>query len=282
MPAVDLGSYDWHGNVARIINAVGDRRLPVTLLSAISRLVPFEHTAIMRFDRADRPRDLLRPYPAGRFHSKYMAGNYRLDPFYRAARRRAPAGLFRMSDLVPDYAPYLDDYELGPSIADVSADVPSPRRDLGSGKDLREEIGFLFPQSGDAVIHIALIRSKASPAFSDREIARLKTIEPVIRAAAESHWRGDTAGTGSDAKGDEGPPAAGPPADAYKRLTTRECQVVREILSGHRTQEIAWRLGIAAGTVKIHRKNIYRKLGIASQVELFRMSFPAGDGRDRR
>jgi hypothetical protein len=41
------------------------------------------------------------------------------------------------------------------------------------------------------------------------------------------------------------------------------------ILQGHSTQSIALHLDIAPGTVKIHRKNIYRKMQISTQAELF-------------
>ena len=51
-------------------------------------------------------------------------------------------------------------------------------------------------------------------------------------------------------------------------LTTREAHIVDLVLQGHSSESIAWRLGIAAGTVKVHRRNVYRKLNISSQTEL--------------
>ena len=55
------------------------------------------------------------------------------------------------------------------------------------------------------------------------------------------------------------------------RLTQRESEVVAMVLRGHSSDAIAGALRIAPGTVKIHRKNIYAKLGIGSQAELFCM-----------
>jgi DNA-binding CsgD family transcriptional regulator len=43
------------------------------------------------------------------------------------------------------------------------------------------------------------------------------------------------------------------------------------VLRGHSSEAIGDALGIASGTVKIHRKNIYAKLGIGSQAELISM-----------
>jgi DNA-binding CsgD family transcriptional regulator len=40
------------------------------------------------------------------------------------------------------------------------------------------------------------------------------------------------------------------------------------ILKGHSSASVSTVAGITVGTVKIHRKNIYRKLSISSQSEL--------------
>ncbi len=260
MPAIELGSYDWHSNVAEIINSIGDRRFPVTLISALERLVAFEHLAIMLFRGDERPSDLLAPHIDAQFHRNYFAGNYRHDPFYLATRRRAAGGLFRMRDLASDHSRYLDAYQLGPRIADlVDAEPKAVAGDQRSGADLREEISFLVPLADHSMAHLALIRSKRQQAFSDHELARLHTIEPVVRTAMQRHWH--TAGE--------------LPA---RDLTRREHQIAGEILRGYTTTAIAMRLGISTGTVKVHRKHLYRKLGISSQAELFtRFSRPIAD-----
>lgn len=52
-------------------------------------------------------------------------------------------------------------------------------------------------------------------------------------------------------------------------LTPREREVVEHTLRGHSADAIGKLLGISPGTVRIHRKNIYSKLRINSQGELF-------------
>ncbi|HEX5757694.1 MAG TPA: response regulator transcription factor [Thermoanaerobaculia bacterium] len=56
--------------------------------------------------------------------------------------------------------------------------------------------------------------------------------------------------------------------DADRVLTPREIEIVRMVGSGARNREIAARLFITEGTVKIHFHNIYEKLAINSRVEL--------------
>jgi DNA-binding CsgD family transcriptional regulator len=57
------------------------------------------------------------------------------------------------------------------------------------------------------------------------------------------------------------------------RITPWETQVVAQVLEGHSSESIAKSLGISAGTVRIHRRNIYAKLAISSQQELFSIFF---------
>jgi DNA-binding NarL/FixJ family response regulator len=51
-------------------------------------------------------------------------------------------------------------------------------------------------------------------------------------------------------------------------LTSRERQIGKLAATGLRNREIADRLGISAGTVKVHLHNVYRKLGVRGRVQL--------------
>lgn len=52
-------------------------------------------------------------------------------------------------------------------------------------------------------------------------------------------------------------------------LTPRERQIINAILHGHTSKAIAHELSISVETVRLHRKNAYRKLSIGNQSELF-------------
>jgi DNA-binding NarL/FixJ family response regulator len=56
--------------------------------------------------------------------------------------------------------------------------------------------------------------------------------------------------------------------EAAKLLTPRELELARQVASGLRNKEIAERLNISEGTVKIHLHNIYEKIGIEGRVAL--------------
>ena len=52
-------------------------------------------------------------------------------------------------------------------------------------------------------------------------------------------------------------------------LTQREREITQLLLRGHSTKSIARELDIAPGTVMVHKRNLFAKLGITSQYELF-------------
>jgi DNA-binding NarL/FixJ family response regulator len=53
-------------------------------------------------------------------------------------------------------------------------------------------------------------------------------------------------------------------------LTSREIEIVRLVDAGLRNKEIADRLSISEGTVKLHLHHIFQKLNVASRTELIR------------
>jgi DNA-binding NarL/FixJ family response regulator len=55
---------------------------------------------------------------------------------------------------------------------------------------------------------------------------------------------------------------------AMKILTKRELDIVRMVATGARNKEIAEKLGISEGTVKMHLHTTYEKLGISGRLEL--------------
>lgn len=58
------------------------------------------------------------------------------------------------------------------------------------------------------------------------------------------------------------------PASAVRRLTERECEVLSHIGLGLDDGEIGLRLGLGASTVKWHRSEILRRLGLATTAKL--------------
>ncbi|MDP5231343.1 MAG: helix-turn-helix transcriptional regulator [Cellulophaga sp.] len=62
---------------------------------------------------------------------------------------------------------------------------------------------------------------------------------------------------------------------AFEKLTIREKEVIKYIVEGNTSNEIALQLNISKNTVDTHRKNIYKKLKIKSnyKILLFSITF---------
>jgi DNA-binding CsgD family transcriptional regulator len=125
---------------------------------------------------------------------------------------------------------------------------------------------------GGATVVVSLMR--AEKAFSAKELRQLGEFWPVVRAICQRHWGDLAARFGANAK-------ATSDASMHKSielaftnfgegvLTPRERQVVEFTLKGHSADAVGQILEISPGTVRIHRRNVYSKLQIRSQGELF-------------
>ncbi|MHA1601171.1 MAG: response regulator transcription factor [Alphaproteobacteria bacterium] len=259
-PSFTVAMPEWHSALAMVVKHLNSTEFPGRLINALSKVVKFNHSVVFAYRGTDQPLalyDTFTPEQQEVFVTMYQAGPYLLDPFYQAYRNKTASGLYRIKQLAPDRF-YQSEYF----------------RSYYVQTGLKEEIGFLLDVPGGIRIVISLMRLKGSPLFSEREMALLHGVEPVVRALANRHWHNLEHGW-SGKPWYLGMTALETQIDnAFQDfgrsiLTPRECEVVGMVLRGHSSDSISQQLEIAQGTVKIHRKNIYKKLRISSQSELF-------------
>lgn len=257
----DIGDKAWNDCLATTVAAIGTTDFAPALIDALKHVVPFNYSVIFAYSHSARPIDLFDTFPAAKrriFVDDYQAGPYLLDPLFIADPRTHGAGPHRVSDLAPDRFPQSQYFQ-------------SYYAETG----LSEEIAFFVPIKDATRVVISLMRDAAKlPPFATRERKRLGSIAPLVAAASAQNWK-DIERRFSG----HGPDPAMPEterllATAFHRfgegrLTARESEIVELVLKGNSSEAIGKRLGIATGTVRIHRKNIYMKLGIGSQGELF-------------
>ena len=252
----------WHHHVAGIISALNTPDFPPAMIKGLQALVPFDFSVMFAFRGNERPLDLFDNFGTKRrqvFVTIYQEGPYLLDPLFQACKNKVAPGLYRLRDLAPDRF-YQSEYF----------------RSYYIKTGLTEEIGFIVALPGEVRVVISLMRGENRQGYSEKEMNLLRSVEPVIRAAAEHHWENLVLQFSDNGQNPEHEILERYLDSAFRNfgrsvLTTRECEVVGHVLRGHSSDSIAKILGIAPGTVKIHRKNIYSKLGISSQSELFSM-----------
>lgn len=249
---------EWLGSTGEVISSIGSEGFADRLSNALNNIAPFDYCVIFGYLGTERPIDLFDTFPKVKrkiFVEDYLEGPYLLDPFYLACTTAQSPGLYRMRDIAPDrffQAEYFRSYYVQTGLA--------------------EEIGYLIELPGGATLVVSLMR--AEKAFSAKEIRELKRYWPVVDAACKQNWRDLSSSFGQETDAKSGPKLHKSVERALLRfgkgiLTPREREVVEFTLKGHSADAVGRILEISPGTVRIHRRNIYSKLQIRSQGELF-------------
>ena len=243
--------------IGNVIAAEGSPGFPRQLAGFLRTIAPYDFMVIFGYRGTARPLDLHDDFPRKKravFVTDYQAGPYLLDPFYLAANQPVAPGLYRMRDLAPDrfyQGEYFRSYYVQTGLA--------------------EEIGYFIEASRGAMVVVSLMRARKT--FSAKDFATLASARPIVEAAAARHWREVADRFDMQEGGSNGQPERQLERSfqqfAEGQLTPRERQVVEYTLKGYSAEALGQVLGISSGTVRIHRRNIYAKLGISSQAELF-------------
>lgn len=247
----------WVEESARVVDALGEKEFPRVLIDALRTVVPFEYTVIFAYYQDSKPLDLYDDFSKSKrcvMVDDYQEGPYLLDPLYLHSSPLLEPRLVRLRDLAPDrfyQSEYFRNYYVQTGLA--------------------EEIGFMVDVGDDVTVVISAMREHK--VFSAREFRDLKKLFPFVDACSRRHWKG-LISQFADRPEVEGPRLAVLIEKAFQSvggnlLTLREAEVVEYALKGHSAEATGKRLGIAPGTVRIHRRNIYAKLQIRSQGELF-------------
>lgn len=251
----------WSRGVSEILAVLESPQFDRVVFQAISRLVQIDFTVAFAYRGRVRPLILgctvEEPYRRIMLDD-YVSGPYLLDPFFQAALSGTNAGCHRLSSFAPDHFRQSEYYR-----------KHYHRTEIG------EEIGFFFELPDRVTGVLSVIRWRQHSSISRPEFSILQAIEPSLRAIFTKRWSDASKRMDKPQRTDGERGALGNEFfDDFKsfggsQLSLREHQIVSLILQGHSTESIARQLDLSPGTVKVHRRNVYRKLGISSQAELF-------------
>jgi DNA-binding CsgD family transcriptional regulator len=257
----------WTSGLARAIDAIGDPRCPGFLVDAISALVDFDMAMSVVYSRRAKPvlvHDGFTDAEARLGLSNYIDNTYVLNPLYTAYCDGIEEGVYRINELAPDEYFTSDHYRTFKIKRQLSEEIGYVTDSWPAGM---EELVLAIELEDDKLGEISLSRAISQGGFSDAAIAILQSQITVIGAVFRQFWQH------SEARAQNSAPAPwfDDMLDRFgeDRLSPREREVAQLILKGHSGISISSHLGISQTTVKSHRQNLYTKLGIASQFELF-------------
>lgn len=195
----------------------------------------------------------------------FLTSTYMLNPVYHAYRAGINSGVHRVVNLIGEKS-YAD---LDDAKHKVSLDKNEILGYVSYGWPRAQECVTLITNlPGTHMVEFAFLR-KREEGFQKSELNFLREYSPLICAAVEKQFE-------INRQMFREIPAKPNPSKMFdsfcaETLTKREREVVKLILTGHSGQAIALKLGTALATAKTHRYNIYSKLEISSQAELFNL-----------
>ncbi|MCB1422326.1 MAG: helix-turn-helix transcriptional regulator [Nitratireductor sp.] len=239
---------DWNQAVARVLDngpAQQDFHDLVATILAFDVLMVFEYSpgkarAVWHNVTGNRRKVII---------DDYLLGPFLLDPFYTRAMSSPDPGLMVMRQLSPDQFHKSEFFRKHYHLTEIA-----------------DEIGIAFEVNPGSVTVASITRPKRQMRFTPRERKRFENAAPLLAALGRKLWQRNSPTVGTSGTRQIEHALKGFCGDVLSR---REVEIVSLILKGHSSVSTGEVLGITPGTVKIHRKNIYAKLGISSQAELF-------------
>ncbi len=243
-----------------VISAIGSGLFADTLQAAIRQAFGIDHITAMSFGPDAAPRALF--YANGSsagvmrgLTEHYTRGQYRQDPNFDLINQwRAPREPVVIQRGVDEF--------------------PRPYREMFFAKErIIEKLTVVSTIEG-APVALNLYATRDQGAFTPDQVARITLAAPIVSHAIVRH---DRIHHGAH-------PAMPSAMDNAARLlnaaqqvgfTRRELEVCALILEGKSTTAIGMDLGVAPSSIATFRKNLYRKLKISSQAELFSLALGA-------
>jgi DNA-binding CsgD family transcriptional regulator len=225
------------------------------LAAVLDQSVSNGGTCLIAFHR-DAPPDVLHHSMetgvAQHYLDRYLAGPYLLDPLFQLALQTERATVCRFRDATPDRFRSSEYY-----------------RQYYERTHLRDEMDFLMPVADGSTL--VLVVGRRQRRFSKAEVDRLRLIELVVYAAMQNIWQRLNDATRDNRRDEKLHRRLRKCFDNFGEatLTDRERQISQLLLRGHSAKSVARELRISPGTVMVHKRNLFAKLGITSQYELF-------------
>jgi DNA-binding CsgD family transcriptional regulator len=249
--------HKWHGDMREAFAHVDAPDALHYLASAFGHLVSIE-SVMISLEHKDRAPQLLyqRGIPEQYRDSiidRYFSGGYLLDPFCLAVEQGLAEGFYHLEEIAPDNffdSEYYKTYYLKTGCS--------------------EDSFYLIDTGHDSQVSVSLFQGFGGESLRAEQLNLLRAVEPLVREfISEFGRRGlvQSAVTESDDLKQR-------VQSAFENfgcdlLTEREREVAHMVLRGHSVKSTASQMSISPETVRMHRKNLYLKLEVGSQSELF-------------
>ena len=248
-----VGEYEFLNDLVRLDTL---EALTHPLVDYLRKTFNAQTVTVIRFLKEGLPVTLLADIQDAALHqffdAQYARIGYMLDPFCIAAFGSAEFTAHQLREIAPDR------FETSEYHAQYYAKT-----------GLVDELGATLRLSTDVALHLSLGRTRSHGRFRTAELRYFRQLSPIIMYRLRTIMR----------RFEDVPALHSVPdlIDRYqnmsgggaKALSRREAEIAALIVQGHSSRAAGLCIGISDQTVKVHRRNIYKKLQISSQNELF-------------
>lgn len=252
--SLDLHNLAWHRSAGKLIMQLNRPAFWSSLIRVLNEYVQIDNWVVVVFSDQQVQviclPEVVDSEEIDAFIHRYIKGLYLLDPFYIANRENPQTGFFHLLDIAPEhfltteyYHQYFAQY--------ITVDEAQYNVQLDADRTLCISLG-------------------SNVRFTQQQITILDIIKPWVTALMHQRMSFES----EVEKNLSEPPAWSETIiQLGSQITAREKDVLKLLLSGFSNKEIAGKLSLSAETIKVHRRNIYNKLNIKSQSELFSRFF---------
>lgn len=225
------------------------------LVGWLRQLTALDQVVVLAIGKRERPLYLYDDLQQARelLFEQYLPHFFQQDPVFQAIRHGIQPGLYLASQLAADYA------------TDVRALAQQPyQQQFYQRTGWQHELVCLLQLQPDLWWVLALAQPDAPAAI--RSKSQLLPYLSLCQSLCQQHQRLFQLSTAQPAMPVEVQPRL--QQFGLALLPTRPYQVLQLLLQGLDNQAIAQRLQLSCGTVRNHRKTIYRQLRVSSVAEL--------------
>ena len=251
--------------LGHVIDSLGHEDFYSALAQYLSTYIAYDNFVVLAYSSDHAPKllysEIANETVTKSLNGAYLNGAYLLDPFFQAYRRSVQPGIYHLLEIAPDQffrTSYYKTHYRNTAMVDELAAIA-------------------YATGGVAITACVGKDTRSNVRFTALGIKNLKRNQSTIIALIDRHCA-----------------ISGPPdvlSDAHKhlsistfilnvarvcniQLTPRQAEVALQILQGHSSESIGLNLKISTQTVKVFRKQIYRRCRVSSQAELFSLLMP--------
>jgi len=248
--------------LAKVIQTFSADQFEYCLADWLNSVVRYDNFVIIAYFQDEQPKSLFtrikEPRVLENFERSYLGGAYLIDPYHALHVNGAAQGLYRLYDIAPD-----------------QFSRSRYNREYFQNTTMVDEIAYIACPSDGVSVHVSLGRDITSKQrYTAKELIAAKEIASIVCELIKRHWN-DLNSTG---KFDETQVVNSLILKTKQKhqiqLSQRQAQVALMILRGHSSVSMGLQLGISSQTIKVFRKQLYKKCGVSSQAQLFHLLLP--------